>query len=641
MKKFYLTTALLCSAVFGFSQSLINYGKYSVNKAEFLRAYNKNKTTVTDKEKAISDYVDLYTNFKLKVKAAQELKLDTTSQQVADLDNFRHQIEENYMSDEKTFKFLMDEAFNRSQSDLHVVRYTLPIDANAEPEDTMKNYQVIQSVYDALKAKTSASEITKNINVKYVDMGYITVFALPYVYENIVYNLKLGEFSKPYKSRKAWHIFQVVDQRKSAGKWKIAQILFTSPENADDATKANARKLADSVYGLLQNGAEFGAMARQYSDDKLTYLSGGEIPEFGTGKFDIEFEREVVKLKTDNEFSAPFNTSFGIHIIKRLSFTPTPVTKDDETFQFDLKQKLMQDERMKIARDKFANDILTKIGFKQSSSVSPNDLLRLVDTVMNNTEDMDIASKTSISNKVIISYSKGNIKGEDWLIFARDYKSNPELYKEETNAELWEKYKIVASLDYYRKHLESFNTEFANQLQEFKEGNMLFEVMEKEVWSKAASDTMGLIKYHEENKTQYKWGQSADVLIFNAVSEDVANEAQAQIKAGNNWKMLVEEKQGELQGDSGRFELTQINGNANTAPGSFSPVIKNTDGTATFMQYFKIYAGGEQRNFEDSKGMVINDYQNVVEKRWIEELRKKYPVKVNEVLLKQIVKEAN
>ena len=125
------------------------------------------------------------------------------------------------------------------------------------------------------------------------------------------------------------------------------------------------------------------------------------------------------------------------------------------------------------------------------------------------------------------------------------------------------------------------------------------------------------------------------------MSEDVANEAQAQIKAGNSWKMLVEEKQGELQGDSGRFELTQINGNANAVLGSFSPVVKNVDGTATFMQYFKIYGGGEQRSFEDSKGMVINDYQNVVEKRWIEELRKKYQVKVNEVLLKQIAKEAN
>ena len=541
------------------------------------------------------------------------------------------------LSSSAIWEFLMDEAFNRSQTDLHVVRYTLPIDANAEPEDTLKNYQVIQSVYDALKTKTSASEITKNINVKYVDMGYVTVFALPYVYENIVYGLKQGEFSKPYKSRKAWHIFQVVDQRKSAGKWKVAQILFTSPENADDATKANARKLADSVYGLLQNGSEFGAMARQYSDDKLTYLSGGEMPEFGTGKFDIEFEREVVKLKTDNEFSAPFNTSFGIHIIKRLSFTPTPTTKDDETFQFDLKQKLMQDERMKIARDKFANDILSKIGFKQSSTVSPNDLFRLVDTVMNNTEDMDIASKTSISNKVIISYSKGNIKGEDWLIFARDYKANPELYKEETNAELWEKYKIVASLDYYRKHLESFNTEFANQLQEFKEGNLLFEIMEKNVWSKASSDSVGLRAYYNAHKNQYIWSKSADVLIMNAVSDEIAKAAKESIQNGVNWKELVEVNQGELQGDSGRFELTQINADSTASEDSYSPVTLNSDGTAGFMKYLKFYKDGEQRSFEDARGMVINDYQGVVEKRWLSELQKKYPVKINESLLKEII----
>ena len=168
---------------------------------------------------------------------------------------------------------------------------------------------------------------------------------------------------------------------------------------------------------------------------------------------------------------------------------------------------------------------------------------------------------------------------------------------------------------------------------------MLFEVMEKQVWSKAAADSIGLLKYYNANKQQYIWAPSADALIMNSVSEAIANDALDSLKAGSSWKALVEMKQGELQGDSGRFELTQINGDAKASPGSYSAITKNPDGTATFTKYFKFYANGDQRSFEDSRGMIINDYQTVVENKWLDELRKKYPVNVNEALLKAIIKE--
>ena len=378
-------------------------------------------------------------------------------------------------------------------------------------------------------------------------------------------------------------------------------------------------------------------MARLFSDDKLTYMNGGELPEFGTGKYDMSFENEVFKLKKDNEFSAPFTTSFGIHIIKRLEFAPTPTSKDDDALQFELKQKIMQDDRVKSARDKFATDIASTIGFKVSPLVSQADILRYLDSVMERVDDPEYAAHSPISGKVIINFSKSNLKGEDWLVFARDFKSNPEMYKGESNADIWNKYKNVSTLDYYRKHLEDYNADFSYQLREFKEGNLLFEIMEKRVWSKASADSVGLLKHYESNKKQYLWGESADVLIINAVNETMANETLDKLRQGQSWKSLVEARQGELQGDSGRFELSQINGSNMATPGSYSAVTKNTDGTATFIKYFKLYPAGDQRNFEDSKGMVINDYQNVVEKKWIQDLRKKYPVIVNEVLLKQII----
>jgi peptidyl-prolyl cis-trans isomerase SurA len=197
----------------------------------------------------------------------------------------------------------------------------------------------------------------------------------------------------------------------------------------------------------------------------------------------------------------------------------------------------------------------------------------------------------------------------------------------------------VAAIDYYRKHLEEYSPEFRYQLQEFREGNLLFEIMERNVWSKASADTVGLRAHYDANAGQYKWAASADVLIMNAVSEKLSQQALDSLKAGKNWHDLVDINQGELQGDSARFEITQIGGDENALPNSFSSVVRNADGTATFIQYFRHYPAGQQRSFEDARGMVINDYQNVLEKKWLAALKKKYPVRVNEVILKQIIKE--
>lgn len=621
------------------AQTILNYGTFGVSKEEFLKAYNKNKTPITDKEKAVRDYVDLYANFKMKVKEAQLMKLDTLEQLKTDLNNFRHQIEENYLSDERSFNTLMQEAFQRSQWDVHLIRYTMTMEENDDPEDTLRRYQDVQQFYQQLKSNKPGDEIVMPIDIKLVDMGFVTVFTLPYTIENIAYGLKPGQISAPYRGKKAWHIFQLKEKRKGAGKWKVAQILFTSPDNADDATKARAQQLADSVYQLIQNGTDFNYLARTFSDDKLTYLNGGEMPEFGTGKYDYSFEKEVTQLQQDGAISTPFTTPFGWHIVKRLSHTEIPDSFSDDALQFELRQKIMQDDRVKIAKDKFAADIIGKIGFKVNNLIKQEDLFRYVDTVMLDPEASAAYTESPISKKAVIFFSKGNVKGEDWLNFARDYKMNGEVYKGETNEEIWEKYKTVASIDYYRKHLEEYSADFKYQMQEFREGNLLFEIMERKVWSKASADTAGLRQHYEANAAQYKWAASADVLILNAVSEKLANEALDSLKAGSDWHHLVDVHQGELQGDSARFELTQINGVETAAPGSFSIVVRNADGTATLIRYYRHYPSGEQRSFEDARGMVINDYQNELEKKWLAALKKKYPVRVNEVILKQVIKE--
>jgi peptidyl-prolyl cis-trans isomerase SurA len=617
------------------AQTVITYGKNTVSKEEFLRAYNKNKSTEEDKEKAIREYATLYSEFKLKVQAAKELKIDTLYQIKNDLDNFRHQVEGGYLNDEKSFEVLLSQALKRSQYDLHLLHYSINIDPNSTTSDTLKAFKAMQSLYENLASPTADFQKSEEIN--FSDLGFITVFSLPYQYENIVYNLKPGDVSLPYRSKKSWHVFKLIEQRRSVGKWKVAQILFTFPQNPDDQIKIKIRKVADSVYKLLKAGADFGKMAREMSEDKLTYLNNGEIPEFGTGKYEYSFEKEVVQLSKDGDIAAPFETKFGIHLIKRISHTPTPAYLEDEALVFEIKNKLMQDNRVKIAKEKFARDVKQKIGFKLLNALKEAELLRLADSIVINPEKEDVFA-AAVINKPIIGFSKSMLKVKDWLNYVKDNKINNDLYSGETNAQLWERYKEFAILEYYKNHLEEFNSDFAYQMQEFKEGNMLFEVMEKQVWSKAGEDTIGLLSYYNANKEKYKWAKSADVLIMNCATEDLAQQTINDIQSGASWKELVELREGELQGDSGRLELAQINSSSDAfTPGSFSTITLNADGTASFMRYYRFYESGLQRSFEDSKGLLINDYQPIIEKKWMDELRKKYPVKIDEAVLKNII----
>lgn len=635
---------LLFSMAFGFmaahAQTIISYGSNTVSKDEFLRAYNKNKTPVTDKEKSIRDYVELYTNFKLKVKAAKDLHIDTLPQLQADMDNFRRQVDENYMSDDKAMNALLDQAYDRSLHDLHTIHFSIVVPDDATPADTLKMYQSIQALYNDLKSgKTDYNALAGAHAAKFGDLGYITVFTLPYQYENMVYALKPGETSAPYRAKKSWHLFKLLDQREDAGKWKVSQILIAYPPEADAATKQVSQRLADSLYNLLKGGADFASLAQSFSNDKLTYLNGGEMPEFGSGKFDFTFEKEVFDLKKDGDISKPFATAYGIHIVKRLGHTPVVTDKSDASIQFEMKQKIQQDTRIAEAREKFAKDITTKIGYKRLPGVKDADLMRFADSIAIHNEP-EYIDQTPISNKNIIGFSKSSLKGADWLKFVKEYKGNFERYKGESNKELWDKYITISSLEYYKKHLEEYNEEFKFQMQEFKEGNMLFEVMEKNVWTMAGADSVGLSKYYNAHKENYKWAESADVLIVNAVSEKAAQETLDALKAGKDYKKIVEEKNNEVQIDSARYELSQINGTNNSfkaGTDAYSPIVKNADGTATFIKYLKLYPADQQRSFEEARGLVINDYQNVLEQKWLADLRKKYPVKVNESVVKTLV----
>src|SRR5437868_232408 len=186
---------------------------------------------------------------------------------------------------------LVDEAFNRSKKDIHVRHFYVSINEKMPAADTLKLFKAINDTYAQLKSgETNYDAILSNIKEKTAavnsdDIGFITVFTLPYEFENIIYSLKAGEVSRPYRSKKGWHIFKNMGERPAVGKIKAAQILFAVPA-ANISMRDHAKQQADSVYKALRSGADFASMAKLYSNDRITYMNGGVMPEFGVAKYD-------------------------------------------------------------------------------------------------------------------------------------------------------------------------------------------------------------------------------------------------------------------------------------------------------------------------------------------------------------------
>ncbi|MEO9209860.1 MAG: peptidylprolyl isomerase [Ginsengibacter sp.] len=643
MKKEFLFILLLPLFFSANSQTVFTYGNHSVDKSEFLRVYHKNKTEEKNKKKAMEDYLNLYSIFKLKVQAAKDLRFDTSAGFKADVQNFRSQIEESYLIDKEKVSQLVHEAFLRSQKDIHVVDYYIEIDS----PDSAASLKKINQFYQALhfNPRDAVNIIAKmeneKVKISTSDFGYITVFSLPYSFENIVYRLKPGEIGKPYRTKKGWHILYNKSDRPAVGRIQVAQILIAAPKGSENLW-AKAKNTADSLFNLLHQGADFGMLARYFSNDKVSSKQEGLMPEFGIGQYSVPFEIGAFSLKKDGDISEPVETEFGFHIIKRISSNPVPSKESDEGFQKYLLTQVLSDSRMEMAQKSFLQRVFIKTHY-QKMPLNELSIWRVIDSSL--MENRKVTLNGVNEKTVLISFNDGATWDvADWIIYLRNSDKVVPGHLHESYQQLWPQFVSFAVIDNYKKRLQEFDNDFKNQMNEFTEGNLLFEIMQKNVWEKATSDSVGLLNFYNQNKEKYRWNASADAIIFSCINTASAQKAIDQLNQGKTWAMVLDNNVDWVQADSGRYEIQQIPLKPNTQLNEgmiTAPLKNNYDQTASFVKVIKIYLGKELRSFEEARGLVINDYQNYIEQEWVTQLKKKYPIKINEKVFQELLKNPN
>lgn len=644
-KTFVLLFIFFGSLLAATSQVLFTYGNHSVDAKDFVRVYEKNNPPpIKNKEQSVKDYLNLFIKSRLKVQEAYERGYDTLPGLISEVNNFRSQVIENYMTDPEMMARMKKEAFQRSLKDIHVAHIFISYKNSAGVTDTIAANKKKDEALARLKKGEDFLKIAKSLSddpavkTNNGDIGFITVFTLPYEFENIIYNTKAGKYSEVVRSKIGFHIFKNLGERKAAGKIKAQQILLAFPPGADDAAKKRIEKLADSLYKRIVAGDNFNSLATAFSNDYVSAATGGILPDISVGQYDPVFEKAVWSLSKDGALSKPFQTSHGWHIVKRITIKPVVTDPNDNTNLQEIQQKIMTDGRWKLSGDFIYNVVKSKAGF--SNLPYNDDALWFYSDSLLNMRPMPPAGKTIQSTTPLFSIGNITYDATAWINYARTYRFKQDGSGLKPYPELREEWIHSTMRNYYKDNLEALNDDFREQMREFKEGNLFFEIMQREVWNKAQEDSAALLELYNANPKKYTWSQSADVVIFFCSDQSVCGKIYDEVKKDPvNWRSVTEKYSEKVVGDSSRYEWSQIPNLEKTTPKDgmlTTPVVNTTDNTASFAYIFKSYPHPVQRSFSEAKGMLINEYQEILEKKWNDALYKKYPVVINQPVLKSI-----
>jgi peptidyl-prolyl cis-trans isomerase SurA len=633
------------------AQVLLTYGPYKVTAQEFMRAYKRNNTdSAGSKETSLRNYLDLFINARMKVREAYTLRYDTLPNIVTEVENLRAQLIDKYLADPVLLEKLKQEAFQRARIDREIAHIFISLqDANKKP-DSVRLSKRKQEVTDRLKQGQDFTQLA----IEYSDdpsaavvqgrLGFITAFTLPYEMETAIYNTTVNGVSSWVRSVNGWHLFKVLRERPAVGTLKVRQILLAIPPNADANQLKRIQRLADSLSEALKKGASFSDLARLYSNDNLSAANGGELTEFGVGQYAADFENRVIALTKDGEISRPFRTAHGWHLVQRISFTPPPADLTMVEAQRFFEQRVRADNRWRNAKDFIYELVQKKVGYRRAP-YAESALWQYSDSLLD-VKPMGVLGKSIQKTTPLFTIGKDLSKkvytAADWVQYATNFRYQPDGSGLKPFASLrteWEQYLLV---EYYKANLEVFNAEYREQLTEFRDGNLFFEIMQQEVWNKAQADTLGQQIVFNKQKGKYNWKPSADVALFFCSDVEAAKQLHARIQERpSNWRnesLFFGER---VFYDSTRLEWEQIPNLGTQTPRVgllLDPVVNQSDNNATVALILRVYPQPGPKSFEEARGNVITDLQAEIEKNWDAALRKKYPIKIDEKVFSSLLK---
>ena len=644
---------------------------------------------MSTEKKSVNDYLDLFVNFKLKVKEAEQMGLDTLSSFKQELGGYRKQLAAPYLTDKDATDKLINEAYQRMQTEVKASHILVKCPEDALPKDTLEAWHRINIILNVASGKSaSASQVSEyealvkknayakphptkedtilvnqkinsikelvsgkvdkkkdlfaqtasissdDVSLKEAggNLGYFTALEMVYPFENAAYETKVGDISKIVRTRFGYHILKVYDKRPNTGEILAAHIMVKLNKDMKHDDSLKARQKIDEIYAKLKAGDKFADLAKNYSDDKQTATNGGELTWFYERKFPIEeFSKQAFALQKNGDFSQPFMTKFGYHIVMRKD-RRTIATFD--AMKTELKNRVAKDSRSYQSKESFIVKLKKEYNFKDFPK-EKDAFNKVIDTTY--FQGTWKTSKAEKLNKELFTIADKKYTQQDFAKYLESHQTRRA--KSDVNMAVNAQYKNFVDeslIAYEETQLDKKYPEYHNLMQEYRDGILLFDLTDKKVWSKAVKDSAGLEKFYEANKNNYLWDERADVSTYKCADEKIAKEVRKMLEAKKTEKEITDKLNKKSALDVSVENVTYLKGenkdvDANWKQG-IAPEVKQADGKVNVIVINKL-TPKTPKKLAECRGMVTSDYQNYLEKEWIANLRTNHKIEVNKDVL--------
>jgi peptidyl-prolyl cis-trans isomerase SurA len=640
------------------NKTLMTIGDRNISAGEFMQVYEKNNVNseVLDK-KNVDEYLDMYTKFKLKVIEAENRRMDTLPKFIKEYDGYRKQLAKPYFTNAEGTDILVEEAYERMQWDVNASHILIKCDAHAVPADTLKAYNKalelrkrIMNGEDFGDVAVEASEDPSARDMEAIpgkqraykgnhgNLGYFTVFDMVYPFETGVYEAKVDEISMPIRTDFGYHILKLNSKTPACGTVRVAHIFLmvdeNDPEKSDSAMCVKARNIYNEIE---KDGSNWDKMVKKYSDDKGSAQHGGQLTPFRVSQIVPEFIT-VVKQLSVNEISEPVKTNYGYHIIRLLG--TTGVKSFDEEKE-NLTKRVEKDMRAKVSDEAVLRRLKKENKFKEYTKVK-DAFIATVDSTLQ--QGKYVVAEGVDTNKTLFKLQKQQYKVADFIEYIEKHqKEQPFMSAGSYAYQLYDEFVKESVFAYEDAHLEEKYPDFKLLVQEYHDGILLFDLMDKEVWKKAEIDTAGIRQYFENHRDDYMWGKRVKTIVVTVNNDESLARMQEILKqdiTADSVRAVV--KAEGLKGVAVKSPYFQHGDNVDIdetewTVGTIRVVPSTVDKTTKIIKITEVREP-EHKTYKESRGIITSAYQTKLEEDWLKELEAKYPVTVNEKILEKVRK---
>ncbi len=639
------------------NKTLVTIGDEKVTVGEFMKVYNKNNSqTGAYETSTIEEYLDLFINFKLKVKEAEDLKMDTSQVFQKELNSYREQLAKPYFVDENVNEALLEEAYNRMLKDIRASHILVMVDENASAEDTLAAYLKITEARNKVLAGMDFSEAAVEFSEdpsardreaipnqqgfrpgNKGDLGYFTVFNMVYPFETAAYETELEEVSLPVRTKFGYHILKINDIQDAMGVVQVAHIFVALRPDASTEDSARKAEKINNIAAKINEGMKFEDAVIQYSEDKGSARNKGQLSKFTCNRVVPEFVEAVNGLEID-EVSEPIQTMYGFHIIKLIG-RETPGTFEEEAPQ--LKERIAKDQRAQKSEEAVIHKIKAENGVKVYEKAK-EEIFQLIDTtvfqanfkadsLMKLTDPILKIGDTKYSQYEFATYVERKQIQQDAM--------NMDIYLNR----LFTGFEDEMCLDYEDQHLEDNYPEFKDLMKEYHDGILLFNLTDKKVWSQAVVDTTGLENYFSQHNEDYMWERRVDATVYEIRDHEIVEQVQKIIEMNDSdgdiaLALEMDSIQKKVTIKPGYYEKgnNKYVDQVDWEKGLSDQINSDVENLVVFVKIREILPP-EPKSLDEARGLATADYQSYLEKAWIQELKEKYPVTINQDVLQKLL----